>query len=140
MSHAANRPSSDEELPLRSIGALVSDISSDLSTLVRQEVELAKAEAKQSATQAGKGAGMLGAAAVAGQLALVFLSVAAWWALGEAIGRGWSGVVVAVVWAIIAAILASAGRSQLKKSPMGLPRTTETVKDIPEALKGQQTP
>jgi len=140
VSHAANRPSSDEELPLRSIGALVSDISSDLSTLVRQEVELAKAEAKQSATQAGKGAGMLGAAAVAGQLALVFLSVAAWWALGEVIGRGWSGLVVAVVWAVIAAILAASGRSQLKKSPMGLPRTTETVKDIPEALKGHQTP
>ncbi|GGB80465.1 hypothetical protein N798_00830 [Knoellia flava TL1] len=140
MSHAANRPSSDEELPLRSIGALVSDISSDLSTLVRQEVELAKAEAKQSATQAGKGAGMLGAAAVAAQLALVFLSVAAWWALGEVIGRGWSGLVVALVWAVIAAILAATGRSQLKKSPMGLPRTTETVKDIPEALKGHQTP
>ena len=140
MSHAANRPSPDEELPLRSIGALVSDISSDLSTLMRQEVELAKAEAKQSATQAGKGAGMLGAAAVAGQLALVFLSVAAWWALGEAIGRGWSGLVVALFWAVVAAILAATGRSQLKKSPMGLPRTTETVKDIPEALKGHQTP
>jgi len=140
VSHAANSPRSEEELPLRSIGALVSDISSDLSTLVRQEVELAKAEAKQSATQAGKGAGMLAGAAVAGQLALVFLSVAAWWALGEVIGRGWSGLVVALVWAIVAGILAASGRSQLKRSPMGLPRTTETVKDIPEALKGHETP
>lgn len=140
MSHAASGPPQDEELPLRSIGALVSDISSDLSTLVRQEVELAKAEAKQSAKETGKGAGMLGGAAVAGHLALVFLSVAAWWALGELIGRGWSGLVVAVVWAIVAAILASVGRSQLKKAPKGLPRTSETVKDIPEALKGHQTP
>lgn len=139
MSQAPQSPAS-EELPLRSIGSLVSDISSDLSTLVRQEVELAKVEAKQSATQAGKGAGMLGAAAVAAQLALVFLSVAAWWALGEAIGRGWSGLVVALVWAVVAGILAASGRAQLKRSPMGLPRTTETVKDIPEALKGHQTP
>jgi hypothetical protein len=130
---------STREESLRSLGALVSDISQDLSTLVRQEVALAKAEAKESATRAGKGAGMLAGAGVAGQLALVFLSVAVWWGLGNAIGRGWSGLVVAVVWAVIAAVLAAVGRGQLKQAP-GLARTTDTVKDIPDALKGHQTP
>jgi hypothetical protein len=126
------------EESLRSIGALVSDISQDLTTLVRQEVELAKAEARESATRAGKGAGLLAGAGVAGQLALVFLSVALWWALGEQIGRGWSGLVVALVWAVIAGVLAMVGRGQLKRAP-GLPRTTDTVKDIPEALKGHSS-
>jgi hypothetical protein len=130
---------STREESLRSLGALVSDISQDLSMLVRQEVALAKAEAKESARHAGKGAGMLAGAGVAGQLALVFLSVAVWWGLGNAIGRGWSGLVVAVIWAVIAAVLAAVGRGQLKQAP-GLPRTTDTVKDIPDALKGHQTP
>ena len=130
---------STREESLRSLGALVSDISQDLSTLVRQEVALAKAEAKESATRAGKGAGLLAGAGVAGQLALVFLSVAVWWGRGNAIGRGWSGLGVAVVWAVIAAVLGLVGRGQLKQTP-GLPRTTDTVKDIPDALKGHQTP
>jgi len=127
------------EESLRSVGALVSDISQDLSTLVRQEIELAKAEARESATRVGRGAGMLAGAGTAGHLALVFLSVALWWGLGNEIGRGWSGLVVAAVWAVVAGVLALLGRRQLKQAPTNLPRTTETVKEIPDALKGNQT-
>ena len=123
------------EESLRSVGALVSDISRDLSTLVRQEVELAKVEATVSACRMVRGAGMLAGAGTAGHMALVFLSVAAWWALGNEIGRGWSGLVVAAVWAAVAAVLAVIGRRELRQ-PTGIPRTTETVKEIPEALKG----
>jgi hypothetical protein len=126
-----------EEPSLRSVGSLLSDISSDLSTLVQQEIALAKAEAKESATRVGMGAGLLGGAAVAGQLCLVFLSVAAWWALGGVTGRGWSGVIVAVFWAVVAAILAMVGRSRLNQAK-GIPRTVETTKAIPEALKGHE--
>lgn len=120
----------------RSLGTLVSDIGQDLTTLFRQEVALAKAETKQSATQAGTGIGLFAGAAIAGLLFLVFISVAVWWALGGAIGRGWSGVIVAVIWAIIAAILALAGRAEMKKI-RGLPDTADTVKKVPSALKGQ---
>lgn len=123
----------------RSVGAVLSDISKDLTTLMRQEIDLAKAEAKQSATRAGKGAGMFAGAGVAGLLFLVFLSVAGWWALGGLIGRGWSGLIVAVVWAIIAGILALVGRAEMRKIN-GLPETAETVKKIPPALKGQEPP
>ena len=59
-----------------SIGELLSDISSDLSTLMRQEVALAKAELTQSAKQAGKGGGMLAGAGIAGHFVLLFLSIA----------------------------------------------------------------
>jgi hypothetical protein len=117
-----------------SLGELLGEVSKDLSALVRQEVELAKAEAKQSATRAGKGAGMLVGAAEAGRRALVFLSVAAWWGLGNAIGRGWSALVVMAVWAVIAVVLGLMGKKEVT-SVQGLPRTAETVKEIPPALK-----
>ncbi|AWK70639.1 hypothetical protein CBI38_02705 [Rhodococcus oxybenzonivorans] len=116
-----------------SIGELLSNVSEDLTVLMRQEVALAKAEATQTANRVGKGAGMLAGAAVAAHFAVLFLSVAAWWSLGNAIGRGWSALVVMLVWAIIAAVLAVLGRAALKKA-RGLPQTTDTAKKIPDAL------
>jgi len=120
-----------------SIGELLSDITTDLSTLLRQEVELAKAEVKQSATRAGKGAGMLAGAGVAGHFVLLFMSIALWWAIGDATGHGWSALIVAAIWAVIAAILAVTGRGELKSVP-GVPRTAETVKKIPSAVAGNE--
>ena len=121
----------------RSLGELISEVPEDLSSLMRQELELAKAELQQSATRAGKGAGMLGGAAVAGYFVLLFLSVALWWAIGSATGLGWSAVIVAVIWGIIGAVLATAGRKSLR-SVRGLPKTADTVKKIPDALKGNE--
>jgi hypothetical protein len=123
---------------LSSVGDLLSNISRDFSTLVEQEVAQAKAEVRQSAKDAGKGAGMLGAAGVAGHFVLLFVSVALWWALGTWVGLGWSAVIVAAVWAVIAAILASSGRRELKKVS-GMPRTVQTTKQIPDALKGNES-
>jgi putative superfamily III holin-X len=120
-----------------SIGGLLGDVSKDLSELVRQEIALAKAEATQSATRVGKGAGLLGGAGMAGHFVLLFLSVALWWGLGNSIGRSWSALVVAAIWALVCAVLALVGRSQLR-SVQGLDRTTETVKKIPTALKGHE--
>ncbi|MBD0323505.1 MAG: phage holin family protein [Aldersonia sp.] len=116
-----------------SIGELLSNVSEDLSILVRQELALAKAEATQTANRVGKGSGMLAGAAVAGYFVLLFLSVALWWSLGNAIGRGWSALVVMLIWAVIAGVLAVLGRAALRKAK-GIPQTTETVKDIPGAL------
>lgn len=120
-----------------SIGDLLGDITRDFSLLMRQEVELAKAEVKESAKQSGKSAGMLGGAAVVGHLALVFLLIAIWWGLGNEIGRGWSGLIVAVVLAIVAGVLGVLGRKQMQAVP-GLPKTTDTVSRIPDAVKGNE--
>jgi hypothetical protein len=120
-----------------SIGELFSEVSRDLTTLIRQEVQLAKAEVRQSATRAGKGAGMFAGAGVAGHLVLIFLSVAVWWGLGDSMGHGWSALIVAAVWLIIAAVLAVLGRSSIK-SVSGVPQTAETVKKIPSAVKGNE--
>ena len=121
----------------RSIGEILGDVSKDVSTLMRQEVTLAKAELTQSATNAGKGVGMFAGAAVGGFLFLLFLSTALMWALGGKIGYGWSSLIVAVLWAIIAVILALVGKKELQKVK-GVPQTADTVAKIPNALKGQE--
>jgi hypothetical protein len=120
-----------------SLGELFAEVSRDLSTLVRQEIELAKAEATTSAKRAGKGAGMLGGAGYAGHLTVLFLSIALWWGLGALIGRGWSALVVAVIWGIVAAVLYSRGRKELDRTP-GMPQTADTVKKIPNAVRGNE--
>lgn len=117
-----------------SLGELLSEVTSDLSRLIRQETALAKAELKQSAGKAAKGAGLLGGAAYAAGMAVLFLSIALWWALALLVGGGWSGVIVAVLWAAIAAILFATGRTRLAEVE-GAPQTVESVKQIPEALK-----
>jgi hypothetical protein len=121
-----------------SLGELVGEVSRDLSTLMRKELELAKAELSESAKRAGAGAGLLGGAGYAGMMAVFFLSVALWWGLGDLIDSlGWSAVIVAVLWGIIAAILYAVGRKRLK-TVQGAPKTVETVKEIPDALKRNQ--
>ncbi|BCW34045.1 hypothetical protein StoSoilA2_01010 [Arthrobacter sp. StoSoilA2] len=136
MSSPADLPPTEAHLKAESVplGELLSDLTRDVSTLMRQEVELAKVELKESATKAGKGAGMMAGAAWAGHLTVLFLSLALWWALGQLIGLGWSAVVVAVIWGIVAAVLASMGRKELN-AIKGMPRTTETVKEIPPTFK-----
>ena len=121
----------------RSIGSVLADITANISTLLQQEVALAKAELRQSGTQAGKGIGLLAGAGVAGLLLLVFLSVSAWWGLGLYLGNQWSALVVTAVWAIIAAILYFAGKAELKRI-RGLPATTETLSKVPPALTGHE--
>lgn len=117
-----------------SLGDLLGDVTRDMSTLMRQEVELAKVELKQSAARAGKGSGMLAGAGVAGHFVLLFLSLALWWALGNLMGLGWSGVVVAVLWGVVAAVLAAKGRKELN-AIKGMPQTAETLQEIPPTLK-----
>jgi len=117
-----------------SLGDLLSEVTRDVSVLMRQEVELAKAEVKQSATRAGKGAGMLGGAGYAGHLTVLFLSFAAWWGLGHVIDIAWAAVIVAVVWGIVAAVLFVLGRKEMK-AIKGTPETVDSLKHIPDALK-----
>jgi putative superfamily III holin-X len=137
-----------------SVGQLIGDVTRDLSTLMRQELELAKAELKAEAAKAsdevkaqagkaGKGAGMLGGAGFAGYMMALFLSIALWWALSHPVGHSWSALIVAVLWGIVAAVLYSMGRKQLKQVDFsGLKqvnpkpeRTVETLQQVPGALK-----
>ena len=125
---------------LRSVGELLGDISTDLSTLMRQEVALAKAELKETADHAKVAGGMFAGAGVAGHLALIFLSLALWWALGDLLDNlGWSALIVGLLWAIAAAVMAAMGRARLRQATPVAPRTVDTAKDIPDALRGHET-
>lgn len=112
----------------KSVGEIVADIARDLGTLVRSELDLAKAEVKAEASKAGKGAGLLGGAGVAGHLALLFASLAVMFALDQVMGIVWAALIVAVVWGVVAATLAATGRKKLREVEP-LEATTQTLKE-----------
>lgn len=119
----------DDDPRERPIGELVKDLSSQTSTLVRQELELAKAELQQKGKVAGKGAGMLVGAAVFGLLAMGALTAALIALLDKAMDTWIAALIVMVLWAIVAAVLAKAGQSALKRATPPVPQTIETVKE-----------
>ena len=121
-----------------SVGELVGNVTRDLSTLMRQELALAQAEVKAEVSKAGKAAGALGGAGLAGYFAVLFLSISLWWALGHLIGNGWSALVVAVLWGIVGAVLYATGRKKLQEVSPTPERTVDTLKNVPDALKGER--
>ena len=124
-----------DEVAETSVGEIIGNISNDLSTLFRQEVELAKAELKQEATKAGQAAGMLGGAGFAGYLAVVLLSFALVFALGNVMDLGWAALIVAVIWGVIGAVLYANGRKKLKTVDPVPRRTADTLKEDAQWLK-----
>ncbi|MDR6691661.1 MULTISPECIES: phage holin family protein [Microbacterium] len=124
---------SERRAATTSLGELVGEVTRDMSTLMRQELALAKAEVTDSASKSAKGAGLLGGAGYAAGMVVLFLSIALWAALALVMGEAWSAVVVALLWAVIAAILFAVGRAQLKKV-RGVPQTAATLQEIPEAF------
>lgn len=113
----------------RSLGQIVGDLSHDLTTLVKQELELARTELKEEATKAGKGAGMLGGAGVAGLLALMLGSFALAYLLDNWMPVELAFLIVTILWAIVGAVLAARGRKELKNANPQLPETQQTLKE-----------
>ena len=110
----APMPEAEYRARTESIGEMFASFSENLSTLVRQEIALAKAEATVEAKKAGTGAGLLAGAALAAVFVLLFLSMALMWALGSVMHVGWAAVIVAVVWAIVAAMPRRHGQEVLR--------------------------
>jgi hypothetical protein len=128
-------PMTDSDIERTSVGELLGDVSRDLSTLLRQELALAKAELKQEASKAGKGAGMLGGAGFAGYMVLLFLSFALWWALANVMDQGLAALIVALVWAVAGGVLYATGRKRLRGLNPVPERTVDTLKQVPDAIK-----
>jgi len=118
-----------------SVGALIGEVAKDMSTLMRQELELAKVELKVEAKKAGTGAGLFGAAGFAGYMAIFFLSIALWWALSHLVGHSWSALIVAVLWGIVAAVTGLMGKKKFQQVNPKPERTVETLQQVPGALK-----
>ena len=124
----------------RSLGDLFSDLSRETTTLVRQEVQLAKAELTQSATEAARGIGMLVAGGAVAYAGLLFLLLAIVFGLIEAGWDAWlSALVVGLAVVVIGAILVLRARESLKPANLAPRRTVETLKEDQEWAKEQIT-
>src|SRR5215212_8740127 len=99
-----------------SIAELVKELSQQTSTLVRQEMQLAQAELQQKGKIAAKGSGMLGGAVVAGLLALGALTGALVSLLDDAMPTWIAALIAMALWAVVALVLASAGRKALQSA------------------------
>lgn len=130
---------SQQELREHSTGDLVKQLSQQVSTLVRQEVELAKAEMGEKGKKAGVGIGMFGGAAAAALLALGSLTAFLILILDLAMPAWAAALIVTVVWAGGAAVLALQGREKVKEVGAPIPeKTAESVKEDVEWLKGHR--
>lgn len=123
----------------RSLSDIVQSIADDTTTLVRQEMALAKAEMKDELSKAGKGAGMLGGAGLAGYLVLLFLSFTLMFGLNEVMPLWVAALITAVVWGVVGAVLAATGRKELKQSHPELPQTQQTLKEDAQWARAQKS-
>jgi uncharacterized membrane protein YqjE len=121
-----------------SLGELFSLMSSDMSTLFRKELQLAKVEAKDEVAQVGRASAMMLGAAVGGMTALTMLSFALAWWIDQALNTAVSFLIVGLMWAVVAAAMLSAGRKKLKDIEV-LPQTKQTIKEDVEWAKTQKT-
>ncbi|MBT2439449.1 phage holin family protein [Streptomyces sp. ISL-36] len=112
-----------------SIGDLIEEIGSDLSQLVRDEIELAKAEIKQESTKAGKAVGMLGGAGYAAHLVLLLGSLAAIFGLAHVLDLAWAALIVTAFWGVVGAVLYTTGRKRLRAVNLKPEQTMETLKE-----------
>jgi uncharacterized membrane protein YqjE len=126
------------ELRERGLGELLKQLSEETTRLVRQEIELAKAELTQKTRQAGIGAGLFGAAGAVGFLALAALTTCLILALDAAMPAWLAALIVAVVYGAVAAVLAMRGRAKVKQATPPVPeQTIETVKEDVQWAKTQ---
>jgi Putative Actinobacterial Holin-X, holin superfamily III len=125
----------DPDLRQQPIGELVKQLAEETSTLVRQELELARAEMTQKGKQAGLGLGELGGAGIVALYALGALTACFIAVLALAMPVWLAALIVAVVYGIIAGALAFIGRRQLQSTSLAPERTQQTVKEDVEWAK-----
>jgi MFS family permease len=132
----ATEPHVGEDMRDRSIAELVKQLADQTSTLVRQEIDLAKAEVATKGREAGKGAGLLGGAAAVGLLGAGALTAFLIMVLDGALANWLAALIVGVVLVAIAAVLALQGRNRLRAATPPVPeQTIETVKEDVEWAK-----
>jgi uncharacterized membrane protein YqjE len=121
----------ENELRDRPTGELLRELSDQTTTLVKQEVDLAKAELAEKGKQAGKGAGMFGGAGLFGVTAFLALTACVIALLATALDHVWlAALIVAVVYAAVAGVLAITGRQKVQEAAPPVPeQAKESVKE-----------
>jgi uncharacterized membrane protein YqjE len=137
---ANNTRGGDHELREQGLGELVKALATETSTLVKQEIDLAKAEMTEKGKKAGKGAGMFGAAGIVGFLALSALTACLIALLASAVDHVWlAALIVAVVYAAIAGVLALTGKKEVQEATPPAPeQTIETLKEDVQWAKNRK--
>ena len=130
-------PNSSESGADRSIGELLSDLSRDLSTLVRKEIELAKTEMSDKITTVGKDVGFLAGGGLVIYVGLLFILAALAIGLGNVMPLWLSFLIVGLVVAGIGFGLVQKGRSDLKQADLAPRQTIETLKEDKEWAQQQ---
>jgi uncharacterized membrane protein YqjE len=126
----------ENELRERSTGELLRQLSEETTTLVKQELDLAKAELSDKGRQAARGAGMFGGAGLAGVFALAAVTTAAIAALDTAMDLWLAALIVAAVYAAVAGVLALRGRDEVQHATPPVPeQATQSVKEDLEWAK-----
>lgn len=131
-------PATQPKRPDKSLGELFGEMTSDVSTLMRKEIELAKLEAREEAKKLGRGVGEFAGAGLAGWFTLLFLSFALAWLLDQAMNTALAFAIVGVIWGVVALILAMKGKKDIK-SVEALPQTANTLKEDVEWAKQQKS-
>ena len=129
---------SEQEAGLRerSLGELFGKLSNETSTLIRQEMELARAELTEKGKEAGKGAGLFGGAATVGLLGAGAITAGIILLLDLAIAAWLAAILVGLVYVGIAAFLGLKGRDSIQAATPPVPeQTVETVKEDVEWAK-----
>jgi uncharacterized membrane protein YqjE len=120
------------------VGNVVKQLSEDLSTLVRQELQLAQAEMREKGKRAGVGIGMFGGAGIAAFLALGSLTTCLVAALATGMEVWLAALIVTVVYGAVAAVLALTGRDRVAEASPPVPeQTAETLKEDVQWAKTQ---
>lgn len=125
----SQRTTSSSDGPNGSVGELISKVTTDMTTLMRQEFALAKAEITEEAKKAGKGAGLLGGAGFAGYFLVLFASLTLMFVLDEFMPLWAAALIVTVLYAIGAAIAFSKGKKEMAKVDPTPHQTIETLKE-----------
>jgi hypothetical protein len=124
------QPHGSDELREQPIGDLLKQLSQETTTLVKQELDLAKAEMSVKAKEGGKGAGLLGGGAVAALLFLGALTATLIGLLDTAMKFWLAALIVTVIWGAVAAVLALQGKNKLQEAVPPVPeQTQDSVKE-----------
>jgi uncharacterized membrane protein YqjE len=132
-------PRDPDALRDQSIGDLLRQLSEETSTLVRQEMALARAELTEKGKRAGTGAGMLGGAGIAALLTLGTLTACLILVLNEFMDAWLAALILTVVWAAVAGVLALQGRNRVQDATPPAPQTVETLKEDVEWAKTRKS-
>jgi uncharacterized membrane protein YqjE len=131
-------PATQPRRPDATLGELFGEMTRDVTTLFRKEIELAKLEARDEVSRLGRGAGMFAGAGLAAWMTLLFLSLGLAWLLDQAMNTALAFAIVGVLWGVIGAVLALRGKKEMK-NVKPLPETVETLKEDVQWAKQQPT-